>query len=108
MYSMKYANSSIDGIRRAKGVQKCIVRRFTHDDYVKVIDSMSETTVLMTNIRSHKHIIRTETRQKRALSQWDDKRYWVDENFSLPYGYMGEIPLPPPKRHRPLPPSGDC
>jgi hypothetical protein len=108
MYSMKYEDPTKDGIRRTKGVQKCIVRRFTHEDYRKVFDSVSESTVLMTNIRSRKHIIKTESRRKRALSMWEDKRFWVDKNYSVPYGYMNKVPLPPPKRHRPLPASGDC
>ena len=107
MYSMKYEEPTKDGIRRAKGVQKCLVRRFTHDDYRKVFDSISENTVSMTNIRSHNHIIKTETTKKRALSMWEDKRYCVDKNYSVPYGYMNKVPLPPPKRHKALPPSGD-
>ena len=106
MYSMKLDKNE-DGIRRAKGVQKCVVEKMSHEDYVKVYEKCKETTKSMANIRSKNHLIKTNSYRKRALSFFDDKRYWLDRNTSVPYGYNGEVPVPPSKRRRVLPPSGD-
>ena len=65
------------------------------------------TNVQMTILRSQLHTIQTTTFNKRALSAWEDKRLWLNENESIPYGNK-DSPLPPPKRRRvELPLSGD-
>ena len=107
MYSMCYEDEDTVGIRRAKGIQTHVVRNLSHQDYLNVYNSTGETAHDMNTIESKAHIIRTKSFRKRSLSIWEDKRFWVDKNFSVPYGFMKEVPGPNPKHHRTLPPSGD-
>ena len=104
MYSMDIHNSN--GIRKAKGVKKHIVQKLTHSAFQDVYNNTHETVEVMANIVSKNHVLRTRTFRKRSLSLWEDKRFWVDKNFSVPYGFEGIVP-PPSKKHKPLPPSGD-
>ena len=87
MYSIKYKNSSINrGVKKAKGVQKAVVQNFTHDDYKAAYRNKDCSVVNMTLIRAQNHVISTQTIRKKALSAWDEKRCWLTQNSSLPFG----------------------
>ena len=89
-YSFIYADSSAagEGIRRAKGVQRAVVRKdIRHVDYVKAWRECTETSHTQRRIGSQLHRLYTFTYSKRSLSFFDDKRYWIDHNTSLPYGH---------------------
>lgn len=106
MYSMKFRDTD-NAIKRAKGISKHIVRNMKHKAYQQAYMDKKITRVQMTILRSQQHTIETTTFQKRALSAFDDKRCWVNENCSLPHGHV-DSPVPVPKRRRVLVPvSGD-
>ncbi len=39
------------------------------------------------NIRSYEHTIFSITCNKSGLSNFENKRYYIDNNYSLPYGH---------------------
>ena len=106
MYSMKYLNDD-KSVKRAKGIQKAIVSSFDHVDYQNIYYSSMQSVETMTLIQSRKHQLSTVNIKKRGLSLWEDKRCWLEKNYSLPYGHHS-LSLPPPsKRTRLLPKCGD-
>lgn len=106
MYSMKYKDTDTS-IKRAKGISKSIVRKLPHNDYLAAFEEQKTTHVKMTILRSKQHTIQTTTFKKRALSAFDDKRCWLNENESLPHGHV-DSPVPMRKRPRiEMPESGD-
>ena len=106
MYSMKYKDTNTS-IKRAKGISKHIVKSMEHDIYREAFEEKKTTSVQMTILRSKQHTIQTTTFNKRALSAWEDKRLWLNENESLPHGHV-DSPVPMPKRRRvDVPESGD-
>ena len=106
MYSMKYKDTD-NSIKRAKGISRHIVQNMKHDTYREAFEDQKTTHVQMTILRSKQHTIQTTTFRKRALSAWEDKRVWLNENESLPHGHV-DSPIPVVKRRRiVLPESGD-
>ena len=106
MYSMKYKHTDT-AIKRAKGISYHLVRSMKHDIYKAAFKEKKTTRVQMTILRSKQHTIQTTTFNKRALSAWEDKRLWLNENESLPHGHV-DSPVPMPKRRRVVVPvSGD-
>ena len=106
MYSMKFKDTD-SSIKRAKGISKHIVKNMKHDLYREAFEEKKTTRVQMTIIRSKQHTVQTTTFNKRALSAWEDKRMWLNENDSLPHGHV-DSPVPMAKRRRVmLPPTGD-
>ena len=106
MYSMKYLGAS-EGIKRAKGISRHLVRSTPHEKYREIFFEQSESHYDMTILRSKLHTIKTVTFKKRGLSSWEDKRCWLDLNSSVPHG--SSLSGLPPKRRRvfPTPASGD-
>ena len=107
MYSMKYKNLDTS-IKRAKGISKHVVQnRLKHDTYKAAFEEKKTTFVQMSILKSTQHQIQTTTFTKRALSAFEDKRCWMNENESLPHGHV-DSPVPIPKRRRVIvPKSGD-
>ena len=106
MYSMKIKDTDTS-IKRAKGISKHIVKNIKHDMYREAFEEKKTTRVQMTIIHSSQHTLQTKTFNKRALSAWEDKRVWLNENESLPHGHV-DSPVPMPKRRRlVVPESGD-
>ena len=106
MYSMKYKDTNTS-IKRAKGISKHIVKSMQHDIYREAFEEKKTTSVQMTILRSKQHTIQTTTFNKRALSAWEDKRLWLNENESLPHGHV-DSPVTMSKRRRiVMPESGD-
>ena len=106
MYSMKYKHTNA-AIKRAKGISKHIIKKMKHDNFKEAFEEKKTTSVQMTILQSKHHTIRTTTFNKRALSAFEDKRCWLNENESLPHGHV-DSPVPLPKRRRLMvPESGD-
>ena len=72
---------------RAKGILSHIRDKFSHYDYQQMQIKHQVRTVSQTLIRPSKHHLYTVTQEKRALTCWDTKRYWLDDNSSVPYGH---------------------
>ena len=86
MYSIKISEEK-NGIRRAKGIKRSVVRKFTHEKYKEVYENETEIMINYKNLVSKNHVVKTKEINKRALSFWEDKRAWQTSNFSLPYGH---------------------
>ena len=97
-----YSLKTSDGSKKtAKGVQRCVREKFTHEDYVLVWRMQSEVARSVRRFQSKNHEIFTIEQQKWALSATDTKRAWVDDNNSLPYGHHSlEAVEPPVKKAR--------
>ena len=72
---------------RAKGIQRHIRDKISHYEYRQTQLNHEMHTVSQTSIRSNKHFLHTVTQSKRALACWDSKRFWLDDNNSVPYGH---------------------
>lgn len=103
MYSLKYEDeksSSLNEIKRAKGVSKSSLNKFiNHEAYKNILfcnqiipdnnDDDRDTSVLrvpMNMIRSKNHLVSSIQINKKALSSNDDKRVFLPDLItSLPY-----------------------
>ena len=86
-YSMQ-SHTHGNTAKRAKGVQRFVVKNhLTHDIYKQVWEQMVIKYVTNRRIGSNLHQLYTIAVEKLALSAFDDKRCWLDVNYSLPYGY---------------------
>ena len=86
-YSIQSLKPGVE-IKRAKGVQRSVLRKeITHNDYVRAYRENIELLHTQRRIGSSLHQLYTYTYRKRSLSFFEDKRYWVNANCSLPYGH---------------------
>ena len=89
--SKMYSCKTVDGVvKKAKGIQRSIVENIlTHEDYKQVLNQTRTTPLVVTqrNIESHQQIIYTTERKKIALAPFDDKRFFIENNNTLPYGH---------------------
>jgi len=67
-----------------KGVPK---GRLSHQDYMDRYRTKTELTRRVRRMQSFKHRIFNTNQIKIALSFFENKRGWVDDNISLPYGH---------------------
>jgi hypothetical protein len=104
-YSLKTDNDK--AIKKAKGVTyKSVKEKLSHSNYLHLFyaydprginddDDDDEQVPLkkvcldQTTIRSKQHQLFTVNTRKVALNCMDDKRQWLDNNTSLPYGHCG-------------------
>ena len=101
-YSLLAADDA--NVKKAKGVSGYTVREvLKHQDYKRVYESLDSNISIISGsgsgidnskvyakqarIGSSNHQLYTMTSSKLALSAVDDKRYWVEQNKSLPYGH---------------------
>ena len=84
-YSYKMVNQKRDC--RLKGVKQYKKKVITHDDYRDAYEQWSIKRVNQRNIQSTHHQLRTVNMNKVALSAFEDKRYWLSANYSVPYGH---------------------
>ena len=98
-YSMKALDMVGEDKRKSKGVSRRKVKGFTHEDYQRVFYTEIEKSVNCRRMQSMQHVMYNIDQVKVALSHADDKRAWLSNNFSLPYGHY-RIPFyeqhPPP------------
>jgi len=71
----------------AKGVGREVIKSLTHDAYKDRITLQSELVCKVKRMQSFKHEIFHIEQSKVALTFFDNKRFWVDGNNSLPYGH---------------------
>ena len=90
-YSYLTDNDKID--KKAKGAKKYVIKKMIKfDDYKKCL--LNDKVILKSQQRfiSTKHDVYTESINKKALSNNDDKRIVsLNKISSYPYGYKGEI-----------------
>ena len=64
-----------------------MIKTLTHEAYKDCITFQSELVRKVSRMQSFKHEIYNIEQSKVALTFFDNKRLWVDENNSLPYGH---------------------
>src|SRR5437773_4263418 len=97
-YSMKAMDIPKEDKRKSKGVARRKVKGFTHDDYRRVFYTEIEKSANCRRMQSIRHVMYNVDQVKVALSHADDKRAWLSNNFSLPYGHyrIGHYKQHPP------------
>ena len=83
---MKSSEQPKEVKRRSKGVKKSNVKSFTHMDYRKVFFTEIQKSTNCKRMQSKGHVMYNIAQEKVALSHADDKRAWLSNNYSLPYG----------------------
>lgn len=82
MYAYKILDDS-DKHMRCKGVKKYVVKKDLHfEDYKNTLFNRENKVIAQNCIRSHNHILYTETVQKVGLSYADDKVFILDNNVN--------------------------
>ena len=71
----------------AKGIGKEVSSNLTHEDYRDRIIFQNELNKKVRRIQSFKHQLYNITQNKIALSFTENKRAWISDNQSLPYGH---------------------
>jgi hypothetical protein len=86
-YSMQLAEIKASK-QRAKGVQSHLVKNIlTHDDYLKTWQEKKAFYCNTRRIGSERHQLFTIQKRKLAMSSFEDKRVWLSDNKSVPYGH---------------------
>ncbi len=80
-------NSQLQTTSKLKGVCRAQVRRLKHEQYKQVVAETLSLTIENRLLRSRNHQIRTTIVQKRGFLAYDNKRYWLNPQQSLPYGH---------------------
>ena len=72
-----------------KGLSKNATAKYlTHQKYVnQVLGDEKVVSCKMSNIQSKNFNMETQYIYKRALVNYENKRYWLDSIYSLPYGH---------------------
>jgi hypothetical protein len=71
----------------AKGVGREVIKTLRHDDYKARVLTSTELIRTVKRIQSYNHKLFNVEQSKIALSYFDNKRYWITSNTSLPYGH---------------------
>ena len=74
--------------KKSKGVVKGKVNtELNYDMYERTLNGEIKPTVRFNTIRTKNHHIFSINQTKFALSNFENKRHWLDTNLSLPYGH---------------------
>jgi len=88
MYSLYTPTNDSKSYRKAKGVPKFHVRKnVCHQHYLHVLNTGNKTACTFRSFRSQNHVLTTRKITKTCLSCIDDKRYLIDNVYSLAYGH---------------------
>ena len=76
-------------MKKCKGVARHVVKnQITFNDYNEVIKTGVPTYHKQVSLQTNKHNIYTTELNKKSLSRFDNKRYWLNDNCSsLAYGH---------------------
>ena len=86
-YAFKIHNEEKEE-KKSKGVVKHKVRsQLTYEKYEKTLTENYNESVTFNSIRSKNHQIYSIKQTKQSLSNYENKRYWLDLYDSLPYGH---------------------
>ena len=86
-YTFKVHNE-VKEEKKSKGIVKHKVKKeLNYNKYKDTLETNSCDTVSFNSIRSKNHQIYSINQVKQALSSYDNKRYYLDNINSLPYGH---------------------
>ena len=84
-YSFKLLGGKVKAT--AKGVGRSVKETLTHQDYKDRYLHRTELSKVVKRMQSFNHYIYNMKQVKIALSFFENKRGWVDDNISFPYGH---------------------
>ena len=88
MYSIKMFGTRDEVVKVAKGVKKSVIKKeLSFDDYEQCLLNLKEMQHDFFSLKSEAHHVFTAHQFKKSLSPFDDKRWYVDNVTSLPYGH---------------------
>ena len=87
MISYKQHVEHLENKKKCKGIARRNIKRFTHEDYRKTLFTQTAAVTRCRRMQSHLHVMYTIEQEKVALSFVDDKRFWLSNNNSRPYGF---------------------
>jgi hypothetical protein len=89
MYAFRVdENNKLIEKKKAKGIPKNVLKKnVTFDLYKKSLESNEKHEVQFNNIRSYNHEINSISCSKTGLTNFDNKRYYLDTYNSLPHGH---------------------
>jgi len=83
-------------IKKAKGITKSVIKTITFKDYYAALYEKEGRMIEQNRIISKKHEIFTVKQNRIGLKLFCDKRYFDENNSSLPYGHYSILHLDPP------------
>ena len=87
MYCLKIFNEK-KAEKKAKGVPKLKVKKeLDMKDYEATLHQHKAKNVNFNAIRSKNHQIYSINQSKVGLTSYDNKRYWLDDTESVPFGH---------------------
>ena len=84
MYSYK---TDKEVCSKLKGINKSVTKNIKEEDYKNTLFNGETTNHLNHSIRSIKHQIYVVEQNKKGLDSRDDKRYYINNKESVPYGF---------------------
>ena len=84
-----YCVSTDEGLhKKAKGIPKNKVENdLTFQNLKSTLNNTKHEKIKYASIRSNKRVIHTVDQEKTGLTNYDDKRFWLSDWESLPYGH---------------------
>ena len=84
-----------NGTKKAlKGIGRSVTKNeISFDDYQRTLETGLPQRHVMNVIRSIDHRVLIQNVEKTSLSLWDDKRYWLSQYESVPYGHPLSRPV---------------
>ena len=74
--------------KKAKGIPKMKVDKdLEFENYKKTLEDNTRDKIEFKAIRAKKHELYTISQEKTGLSNYDDKRFYLNNTESLPYGH---------------------
>ena len=83
-YAIKVSDGSID--MKAKGVPRRTKKKIPFDAMLECLREIQSHSISFKRIQAKDHIVRMVECHKTAFSSFDDKRFLLCENHSVPYG----------------------
>lgn len=85
---MEGDNGETSTVKRCKGVTRAVVKGFTYADYLDVVKNKTVVMAQMYRILSKKHEVYTLEYNKISLKSSCNKRIFMENGDSLPYGHV--------------------
>ncbi len=86
MYAYKVEDNN--EFKKAKGIpKKCLKRDLNFENYRKTLEENENKEVSFNCIRSFRHEIYSIECNKQGLSNYDNKRYYINNDVSYPHGH---------------------
>ena len=88
MYAFRLDGQKPVDKKKAKGIPKNILKRdITFNIYEKTLYENYKEDIQFNNIRSYNRQIYSTYSSKTGPSNYENKRYYISNNYSLPYGH---------------------